>query len=375
MLNEKEFDFLGITKWHNAGYKGRGVVIASKEDAIEGVFNDIEAIKFEDSRSKFDLHGTNVIDYIRQVVPEARKITAETSGTTSKGVLYSDGMDYLQKVVPDILTTSIFFTSDYREPKLSLYKTLYDNGCFLCAAAGNSGEDGVNKIGNGDMWKMIGACRYNYGKPKRATYSSVGEELDFMSFDNLRAVWDNKKHTGTSFASPLFASMLALVQCFFIEKTGQKLTHNKLIEFVKDNCIDLGDEGVEERYGYGLFVLPSPETIDIDKYATMVSIDETFDYLIKEGELLEPEYWKEKIKEEDKIKWLFIKWANAVRVARERGEKDFNIINTYNIDDVLKDLSDNHYLLEPDYWRKKIAEEDKLKWLFYKWHYATKRVM
>ena len=375
MLNKEEFDFLGITKWHEAGYKGRNVIIASQENTIEGIFDDIDAIEYEDDYSRFSVHGTNVMDYIRQVAPEARKVTAEMSGRTSNGVLYSEGMDYLQKIVPDILTTSIFFSSDYKNPKLALYKQLYDKGCFLCSAAGNDGYDGVNKINNGDMWKAIGACRYNKGKPKRASYSSVGEELDFMSFDNLRATWDNKKHTGTSFASPLFAAMLALVQGFFLEKTGKKLTHEKLIQFVKDNCIDLGDEGVESQHGYGLFILPDPDSIDIAKYSDVVSVEEVFKYLQNEGELLEPDYWKEKIAQEDKLKWLFIKWANAVRVSKHLQEKNFDVINNYKINDVMRELNELGCLLEPDYWREKIAKEDKLKWMFFKWYYAVKRMI
>ena len=107
----------------------------------------------------------------------------------------------------------------------------------------------------------------------------------------------------------------------------------------------------------------------------MITLDEIFSYLANEGELLESDYWREKIQKEDKIKWLFIKWANAVRVSRGLGEKDFTVINDYNIDNVLEELSQKGYLLEPEYWKGKIQEEDKLKWLFFKWYYATKRVI
>ena len=375
MLNEKELEYLGVLNWHRQGFKGRNAVIASKEDTIRGIFNDLDAIRYEDNRGRFALHGTNVMDYIRQVAPEARKMTAESNGKTINNILYSEGMDYLQKITPDILTTSEFSSSDYREPNFSLYKKLYDNGCFLLCAAGNEGSVGTEKLADGNMWKAIGACRYNKGNPKRATYSSIGEELDYMSFDNLYATWDNKKHTGTSFASPLLAAMLALVQGFFFDKVGKKLTHEKLEEFIKDNCVDLEDKGRDNYTGYGLFILPDPKSIDIGKYADMITIDEIFSYLEEEGELLEADYWKEKIKQEDKIKWLFIKWANAVRMARGRGEKIFQIIQDYNIEDVLTELNQNGYLLEPEYWKTKIQEEDKLKWLFFKWYYATKRVI
>ena len=41
MLNKEEFDFLGITKFHEAGYKGQGITICSKENVLENVFNDV----------------------------------------------------------------------------------------------------------------------------------------------------------------------------------------------------------------------------------------------------------------------------------------------------------------------------------------------
>ena len=56
MLNEKEFDFLGITKWHEAGYKGRGVKITSHEKIIEGSFDDVFYLEAGDSDSDYHKH-------------------------------------------------------------------------------------------------------------------------------------------------------------------------------------------------------------------------------------------------------------------------------------------------------------------------------
>ena len=311
------------------------------------------------------------MDYIKQVAPDARKITAEMYGKTLNGVLYSEGMDYLQSIVPDVLTTSLFSSQDIREPHKTLYKKLYDKGCFLLCAAGNSGYKSMIFLSEGDLWKTVGACRYDSDKPYRASYSSVGEELDFMSFDDLYSTWDNKRHTGTSYASPLLAGMVGLVQGFFFDVAGKKLTHEKLIEFIRDNSVDLGKFGRDDEYGNGLFVLPEPENIDVSKYTDTITIDEVFDYLIKEGELLEPDYWKKKIEEENKIKWLFIKWANAVRMARKRDKKE--ITNT-DINSVIDTLVEKGWLLEPNYWIEKIKKEDKIKWLFFKWLNAIERV-
>ena len=40
-MNEKEFDFLGITRFHELGYKGQGIKVASHEEIIKGVFDDV----------------------------------------------------------------------------------------------------------------------------------------------------------------------------------------------------------------------------------------------------------------------------------------------------------------------------------------------
>ena len=68
-------------------------------------------------------------------------------------------------------------------------------------------------------------------------YSSITDNIDYMSFTNLKT--NKGLFTGTSCAAPCFASMLALVQGFFKEKIGRKLTHEELIEFIKEHTQDL----------------------------------------------------------------------------------------------------------------------------------------
>lgn len=253
------------------GYKGQGVTICSKENVLKYVFNDVFGLEYDTDKSdKYAKHATLVMDYICQVAPDANKLAIETQGKIdgpyNNRVLHSAGMDYLQQNVPDIMTTSYFKSTDIKEPKKSLYKKLYDKGCFLVCASGNDDIEELEPLTQGDVWKAVGACRLVDGQVKIEKDYATGEEMDFVSFHNLRATWDNKKHLGTSFSAPLFAGMLALVQCFFKSKTGKKLNHEQLINFIKDNCIDLGKEGHDTRTGYGLLVLPAPESIQIKKY-------------------------------------------------------------------------------------------------------------
>lgn len=266
MLNREEFEFLGITKFHKLGYTGKNITIVSKESVLKNIFEDVECNDFFDGKSDSAKHGTNVMDYIRQVVPDARKIATSLPGKVVKNIWYCDDMEMLLANPPDILTSSNYSTSDSAEHHMIKYKELRDKGCFLVSGAGNDGEDGVLDMVKNDVFKAIGMCRYNDGVITRAKNSSIGPEVDFMSLDNLYATWDNKKHKGTSFASPLFAGMIALVQDFFFDKTGKKLNHENLQKFVIDNCVDLEDEGHDHKTGYGLFILPDPEKINVEDY-------------------------------------------------------------------------------------------------------------
>lgn len=270
-LNKEAFDFLGITKFHESGYTGKNITIASKESIIQGVFDDVECDDyFSTDTSKSAKHGTTVMDYIRQVVPDARKIACDFSGITEKNVWKCEGMEKLLSNPPQVFTSSSYNTSDSQEHHMKKYKELRGKGCFLVHGAGNDSEDGVLNVVKNDVFKAVAAYKLFCGKPKKESFSSVGEEVDFASLDNLRATWDNKRHTGTSFSAPVFAGMVALVQDFFIAKTGKQLDYENLLQFIKDNCIDVDEEGKDDKSGFGLFILPNPNSIDIAKYTNVI---------------------------------------------------------------------------------------------------------
>ena len=270
-LNKEAFDFLGITKFHENGYTGKNITIASKEMIIEGIFDDVECDDyFSTDTSKSAKHGTTVMDYIRQVVPDARKIACDFSGITEKNVWKCEGMEKLLSNPPQVFTSSSYNSSDSQEHHMKKYRELREKGCFLVHGAGNDGEDGVLNVVKNDVFKAVAAYKLFCGKPKKESFSSVGEEVDFASLDNLRASWDNKRHTGTSFSAPIFAGMVGLVQDFFIAKTGKQLDYENLLQFIKDNCIDVDEEGKDDKSGFGLFILPNPNSIDIAKYTNVI---------------------------------------------------------------------------------------------------------
>ena len=138
---------------------------------------------------------------------------------------------------------------------------------------GNASDESQTFLSTVPYWTSIGACYlYPNGNVKKTEYSSVTKDLDYMSITNWKT--GSGIFTGTSCATPVFASMLALVQEFFKFKCGRKLTNTELIDFINDNTHDLEDSGHDERTGHGIFILPPPEHINVKRYVKMDKIIE-----------------------------------------------------------------------------------------------------
>ena len=104
---------------------------------------------------------------------------------------------------------------------------------------------------------------------KLPAYSSESNEVDFCGPTGLRVYYANGATVvfqGTSCATPALAGMAACVNHLFIEKTGKALRREKMYQFLKDCCKDLGTGGKDEKTGWGLPILPRPGEVDIQNY-------------------------------------------------------------------------------------------------------------
>lgn len=286
MLNKEEFDYLGITRFHEAGYKGKGITVAS----------------IENGRT---IHSKKVESILKQILPEA---------TIISNIKY-------WKDVPEELDgyTSSQDRADSNDlEKVAKAKELYERNVFMTCAIGNEDTESYNRLAPHEEWVSVGACDLKEGRPQLEHYSSQSEHLDFVSLTNLKT--DFGRFTGSSCATPVLQGMAMLAQEFFKEKTGRKLTNAELFKFIKDNSIDLETEGHDNKTGHGLFILPEPDSINIYKYGDAkmfkdyTEYEKAIDYLAEKEEMDSPERWKNRIKEKNDVDlmWFCIKWANAV---------------------------------------------------------------
>jgi hypothetical protein len=228
-MNEDKLEYLGITAWHNAGIKGQGITIASRESLSP--------------------HGRKVLQVIEQICPAANILYQEDYKTTKA----------------DIYTTSMFSITDSNKRYVDKGKEAFINGTFLVCAVGNYEDEKQTFLSTLPFWTSIGACYlYPSGKIKKTEYSSITSDIDYMSITNWKT--GSGIFTGTSCATPVFASMLVLVQEYFKEKCGRKLTNNELLKFIDKYTVDLENEGHDDRTGNGVFILPEPEKIDLKEF-------------------------------------------------------------------------------------------------------------
>ena len=273
---EKALEFLGITRWHELGYKGKGIKILSDERVYEKAFPNV--ISPSGFTSKRD-HGSDVMAHIQLVAPEATFYAYPFNGTFGSKTYSSPCANYIRENQIHVFTTSKLGSTVNAGKRMAMQDCI-DSGCIFFAAAGNDGDPdkgddtAIHGESRCDLYYAIGGIKpkfngkydseenaqYDWDNLTKVGYSSVGPELDYVTIAEILGP------NGTSFCAPVFAAMVGLVQQFFEEKAGRRLTRMEMAKFIADNLLDIEAEGFDNRTGFGCFILPEPSTIDVAKY-------------------------------------------------------------------------------------------------------------
>lgn len=278
-MNRKEFDLSGITRWHELGYTGKGIRIANLEgtDPTLHFFNG----KIKDPYGNIsgvgkNYHGHQTADILHQVAPEADIYILSSAGSYSKNK--AEGK-FIEESIPFMESEGIHLVNASKggvdnHILNERIEQAQQHGVTFITSAGNEAEKGAGGYARSGVWIAVGAVHLSgKGEILHAGYSSIGEAVDFAQFSNLyvhdaRPGYEDRTFPvqGTSFSSPMLCGMLALVQQLFLEKAGRTLYQDELYEFMKDYSVDLWESGHDTKSGYGLFILPNPENIDVWKY-------------------------------------------------------------------------------------------------------------
>lgn len=255
MTKEQYFDYLGITKFKQAGYTGKNIKIMSGE-YIEQDYKKTEtwrSIICPKGYSNSASHGSSVMSIMQEICPDATYYSFPMHYINDK----SECCDFIKdKQITLFTTSSIGSSVNTRLEKLM--QECIDKGCTFFTAAGNTNEKGVHGMAKSEKYLAIGIADFVNGKLQRVNPSAIGAELDYVTLPPFGR-W-------TSWCSPTFTAMCGLAQSFFLAKIGKTLNREELIKFINDNIIDIEEEGFDIKSGKGLFVLPDPLTINYMKY-------------------------------------------------------------------------------------------------------------
>lgn len=272
----------GVDKFHAAGYFGSRVTAGTGEKVnTEGYSAGGRIIPvLGDGTSE---HAIQTAAVFFQVAPEATLYSFSTNTSLTGGQKHWDFFSDCVPVIDGKRISNVFFS------RVENDKTAREKHAAVLAArpwlkefwaAGNDGTEGYSKLLQIEDVIGVGAAEVLrsskvIGGPRvyPAGYTSQTELVDFAAPGNpgvnIRATSQSDSAqilAGTSFAAPWLCAMACLVDDFFLDRTGQALSRAAMVRFFKDHCQDIGEDGKDDRAGFGLVVLPEPEEIDIEKY-------------------------------------------------------------------------------------------------------------
>lgn len=253
---------LGIDTIHSAGFTGRGIRVAVLDTRVDHSHPDLvgAVIKSLNTTNEADTvalggHGTAVAGIIGArnnttgilgYAPDCEIVAIKVMKESGSGDISDivEGIDLAVSEKCNIINLSLGTSYDYPGMRDAV-KRATDAGILVVCAAGNDGTtDSVNYPGRYPLALAVAAIRES---GNISAFSSMGWDVDLAcAGESIVCPWKNGGYvtiSGTSFASPACAGILALLL-----QAGLQITQERLYE----TCIDIESPGRDVKAGYGL---------------------------------------------------------------------------------------------------------------------------
>lgn len=200
-------------------------------------------------------HGTAVAGVIAESTPSNVKIIpVKVLNSGNRGDMFDvllgakEVSQYADVLNMSVGTEPERLSDEEKEVYEETLQEISDKGIIVVCAAGNS-AGAVNYPAACDS--ALAAAAVDRGN-KVTYFSCHGDEIDFALPGYLLELPDYSDNTsyteksGTSFSSPFLASAVVnvMLDYGYTDKTD-------IVEVLKDNAVDLGEEGKDEYYGWG----------------------------------------------------------------------------------------------------------------------------
>ena len=268
--------------YRSQGITGRGLVFDVLDTGIQPVGDLKEA---QNMTPEYDGdtkgHGTMVAYLIKQACPDAeiRSYCAIPKGYGTHKTIQTclEHVLKMAKAEPNkqhIVNMSLSGKYDLNSPETkALEKVINEltamNVQVVCSA-GNDGKEVPNAV-PGCFQAPYTAAAITV-KGKHADFSTLHGEVDFAEFGkDVYTMNHNKNYvraSGTSFACPILAGKIGLIQSHAKETKGRFLSDAEVYEQLMESVQDMGEAGRDPVYGWGYVDLAAPEPKKSDIYIT-----------------------------------------------------------------------------------------------------------
>lgn len=229
-------------------------------------------------------HGTAICGIIAQATDENVKIMPikclDADGVGNELSVYM-GIIYALNNGADIINLSCC-----SQGESSLYeealKLAYNQNVSVVVASGNESDDVAN-VTPANISSAITVSSINENN-EFSQFSNFGKYIDFTAPGEDVSITYYKggsvRSSGTSFSAPLISAAVAsLLEC------NPDFTCDEIEQLLKDNVVDVGEEGWDEYYGYGYVDMQLLED-DMLRYIIDVDSDVNADGVVDVNDVL-----------------------------------------------------------------------------------------
>ncbi|MFZ4451755.1 S8 family peptidase [Salibacterium aidingense] len=260
---------------------GEGVEVAVVDTGIStshpslDVEDGYSAVSYTDSYDDDNGHGSHTAGIIGAsqpraglmgVAPDADLIAVKVLDESGNGSLSQvlTGMEWAIEEDVDIINMSFGTLTDSSSMK-SMLQEAYEDGIIVAAASGNrgEGEDDTDRIEYPARYDSVVAVAAVDDNNERAYFSASGEAVELSAPGvDIVSTYEGSSYgplSGTSMATPFVSGAFALLKEAYPEEEAPALR-----SMLQEEALDLGEDGRDERYGYGLLQLPDLSDAEVD---------------------------------------------------------------------------------------------------------------